>query len=157
MEFKINEEKENSLFNRKEIKGILKSEIAPKRSDVLKLIAEKLNTPEEGIKIKGIFGRFGSHEFRFEANIYPTKKEKDEVEFKKKKEKEYENRLIQQEESKDESQDENKGSEEVSKQESKSEDNESKSDQPEQEKSEEKIVEENKKDDNKEKGEPDKE
>ena len=91
MELKINEERENLLFNRKEIKGYIKSEISPSRVEVSKLLSEKFSVPAENIKIKGINGKFGTRIFDIEANIYSSKKDKDEIELKKKKEKTTEN------------------------------------------------------------------
>ncbi|MFH1310895.1 MAG: hypothetical protein ABIH65_00635 [Nanoarchaeota archaeon] len=91
MELKINEERENLLFNRKEIKGYIKSEISPSRVEVSKLLSEKFSVPAENIKIKGINGKFGTRIFDIEANIYSSQKDKDEIELKKKKEKTTEN------------------------------------------------------------------
>ncbi len=85
MELKITEEKENELFNRKEIKGVVESKVTPSRQDVAKLLAEKFSVPSENIKIKGITGKFGTRIFDIEANIYSSKEEKDSIELKKKK------------------------------------------------------------------------
>lgn len=163
MEMKINEEKKNALFNRKEVKGVVKSDVAPSRPEVLKSLSEKLKAPEENIKIKGIHGSFGSHEFKVKANIYSSKEEKDKIEFKKKKEEELEkaatspeadsegNRAPEKQEPKTESKPESKPEE-------KDENTEGKSDQPEQEKSEDKDKEEGHEEKQKEdeKGEPEK-
>ena len=86
MELEITQEKENGLFDRKEIQGLISAEIAPKREDVLKVLAERFSVPIEVIKIKGIHGKFGLQEFKLEANIYKSKEDKDQVEIKKKKE-----------------------------------------------------------------------
>ena len=86
IELEITQEKENGLFDRIEVSGILKSEVAPKREDVLKVLAEKFSVPQETIKINGIYGRFGLQEFKLEASIYNSKEEKDKLEIKKKKE-----------------------------------------------------------------------
>jgi len=86
MTLKILEEKHNSLFRRKEIKAALESETTPSRSHVLELLSKKFETPKENIKIKGIKGNFGIKNFSIEANIYPSKEEKEMVELKKKKE-----------------------------------------------------------------------
>ncbi len=86
-EFKIIEEKENPLFNRKEIKGSVESEIAPSRAETLEILSKKFNVPRENIKIKKILGKFGSNVFDIEANIYSSEQDKDSIELKKKKEK----------------------------------------------------------------------
>ena len=85
MELKITTEKENALFNRKEITGTMDSEITPSRADTLKSLSEKFKVPEGNIKIKGINGKFGSKTFRIEANIYSSEEDKDKAELKKKK------------------------------------------------------------------------
>ena len=90
MGLKITEEKENALFNRKEIKGFIDSEVVPSRTETSKILAEKFKVPWENIKIKKIIGKFGSKTFSVEANIYSSKQDKDSIELKKKKEKESE-------------------------------------------------------------------
>ena len=87
MELKITEEKENALFNRKEIKGFIDSEVVPSRIETSKILSEKFKVPWENIKIKKIVGKFGSKTFSVEANIYSSKQDKDSIELKKKKEK----------------------------------------------------------------------
>ncbi len=86
MEIKITEEKENALFNRKEIKGFIDSEIVPSRAETSKILSEKFKIPLENIKIKKIVGKFGSKTFSVETNIYASKEDKDSIELKKKKE-----------------------------------------------------------------------
>ena len=85
--FKIIKEKENPLFNRKEIKASVEAESTPSRADIEKLISEKLSTQIENIKIKKISGKFGSKTFTIIANIYASEKDKDSVEPKTKKQK----------------------------------------------------------------------
>jgi len=86
MTLKITEEKENALFNRKEIKGFIDSEVVPSRIETSKILSEKFKVPWENIKIKKIVGKFGSKTFSVEANIYSSKQDKDSIELKKKKE-----------------------------------------------------------------------
>lgn len=93
MELKINEEKENALFGRKEVKGHVKSDISPSRAEISRLLSEKFTMPAENIKIKEIKGKFGTKIFNIEANIYSSKKDKDEIELKKKKETGTENKI----------------------------------------------------------------
>lgn len=86
-ELKILEEKENALFNRKEIKGSIESEIVPSRAETIEILSKKFKVPLENIKIKKIIGKFGSKTFSIEANIYSSEQDKDSIELKKKKEK----------------------------------------------------------------------
>ena len=85
--FKILEKKENSLFNRKEIKLSVDAEVTPSNSEEEKFISEKFSIPIENIKIKKISGRFGSKNFTIVVNIYNSKEHK-ELESKNKKSKE---------------------------------------------------------------------
>lgn len=93
MKFNLVQEKQNPLFNRKEVQGTIDSESTPSREGVLSSLSESLGVPKENIKIKGIHGSFGSKSFKVEANIYSSAEEKDSIEFKKKKEKDYEAKL----------------------------------------------------------------
>ena len=88
--FNIIQEKENNLFNRKEIQFQITSVVTPKGSEVETLISEKFSSPKENIKVKKIAGGFGSRDFKISANIYKTKEDKEKTEFKSKKEKEAE-------------------------------------------------------------------
>jgi len=90
MELKILEEKNNDLFDRREIKSVVEAEITPSRKEILDVLAEKYKVPRENIKIKGIRGKFGSKTFAVEANIYSSKETREKVELKKKKEQESE-------------------------------------------------------------------
>jgi ribosomal protein S24E len=86
MEIKDIKENKNLVFDRRELQAKLISEIAPSNKEVIAFLSKKLSAPEEGIKIKGIYGKFGSNEFKVEANIYKSKVEKDKIERKTKKE-----------------------------------------------------------------------
>ncbi len=83
--FKILQEKENPLFNRREIQVNVESEVTPSHLDTEKLISEKFSTPIENIKIKKILGRFGSKTFTIIAHIYASKEDKKNIEKKSKK------------------------------------------------------------------------
>ncbi len=72
-DFKILEEKENPLFNRKEIKASIEATVTPSHADVKKLICEKFSSQIEKIKIKKISGKFGSRTSIITANIYDSK------------------------------------------------------------------------------------
>jgi ribosomal protein S24E len=93
--FKILKEKENPLFNRKEIQASVEAEITPTNVDVKKLISEKFSAQIENIKIKNILGRFGSKTFTITANIYSSKEDKDNIEPKSKKEAEAEKKIAE--------------------------------------------------------------
>jgi ribosomal protein S24E len=80
------QQKENQLFNRKEIQINLESEITPTHQYVEKLISEKFSTSPENINIKNILGRFGSKTFTINADVYSSKKDKENAEHKSKKE-----------------------------------------------------------------------
>lgn len=90
MEIEITEQKENALFNRKEIKAKIKSESTPSKDEVKKIIAEKLSSPEDGIRIMYIKGKFGVKEFEVSAHVYDSKEQRDATEKMSKKEQEAE-------------------------------------------------------------------
>jgi len=84
--FKVIEEKENPLFNRKEIQFDVEAKITPNRTEIGKLISEKFSTQIENIKIKKIHGKFGSNNFNITTFIYKSEEDKNKLEIKKKKE-----------------------------------------------------------------------
>ena len=96
--FNILQEKENTLFKRKEIQASVEAEITPNHTDVKKLLSEKFSTKIENIKIKKISGKFGSKTFTIIANIYDSEEDKDKVESKSKKEEAEAKTLLQKEE-----------------------------------------------------------
>lgn len=79
---KLINEKENPLFNRREIILGIKTEKTPSKAEAEKLISEKFSTNSENIKVKTIEGRFGSKEFKITANIYKSPKDKEDIEIK---------------------------------------------------------------------------
>ena len=83
--FKLIEEKENPLFNRKEIVFELNAKVTPSREEVGKLILEKFSTQIENVKIKKIHGTFGSNNFNVVTFIYKSEQDKNNVERKRKK------------------------------------------------------------------------
>lgn len=85
--FKIIEEKDNKLFNRKEIRASIEADITPNNTDIEKIISKKFSIQPENIKIKKIKGSFGSNNFIISANIYNSKKDKESIEGKSKGEK----------------------------------------------------------------------
>ncbi len=97
MQKKILEEKENPLFNRKEIKIEIESDVTPSYTEVKKLIAEEFKTDADRIKINKIEGRFGIKKFTIFANIYNSKEDKDNFEIKTKKQRETEKKAAEEE------------------------------------------------------------
>lgn len=91
MEIKNIEKRENPLFDREEIEILVEANITPKNSEAEKLVSEKFSAPIENIKIKKIFGKFGSNKFTITANIYASKEDKDKIEPKTKTEKKKKN------------------------------------------------------------------
>ena len=89
----ITEEKQNPLFDRKEVVVTVENESAPSKKDVLEILAKQFSVEESAIKLKNISSKFGSSVFTIYANIYPSKDEKEKVEYKTKKEKEEEKKL----------------------------------------------------------------
>lgn len=87
MKIQIIDEKNNPLFNRKEVILEIESEITPSHTEVGKIVSEKFKTSSENFKIKKIHSRFGSKVFKISANIYSSKEEKENIEAKTKKEK----------------------------------------------------------------------
>jgi len=81
------EDKPNSLFNRREIKIIVKAEKNPSFQEVRKLIAEQCKANEEVIEVYGIKGKFGRDTFLISASIYKTKEDKEKFEKKQEKKK----------------------------------------------------------------------
>lgn len=84
MEFKIIIDTQNPLFNRREIEGEVHAEVTPSRAEVAQILAKKFSADIETIKIRTIKGRFGSKTFVVVANIYASKKDKDKIEAKSK-------------------------------------------------------------------------
>ncbi len=85
-ELKIIQERENPLFNRKEVVIEIETNITPSKEEAEKLISEKFSVPVENIKIKKVLGKFGLSLFTIEAFIYSSKENKEKMEPKEKKE-----------------------------------------------------------------------
>jgi len=79
-------EKENKLFNRKEIVMLVENNSVPKNSEALTEVAKKFSVSEDAVKILGIYGKFGVRDFEIKANVYHSKQEKEKTERKTKKE-----------------------------------------------------------------------
>jgi ribosomal protein S24E len=85
---KIIQQKENPLFQRQEVKIIVKANSNPSFSDAEKIISETFKTTPENIKILGINGKFGRDSFLITSNVYKTQEDKNKTEKKPKKKKE---------------------------------------------------------------------
>ena len=86
MELKIISEKENALFNRKEIVAEVETEVTPSHTEIKKILSEKFSAPSENIRIQKIEGKFGVKIFTISANIYSSKEDLQKIEHFSKKE-----------------------------------------------------------------------
>jgi len=84
---KMLKQRENPLFNRKEVEIIIETNVAPKISEAEAFIAKEFSSHADNVKIKKVKGRFGSNNFIITANIYDSKEDKEKIEPKSKKEK----------------------------------------------------------------------
>jgi len=74
------QEKNNPMFNRKEVTlNLTEVNFPPKKDEAAKIVAEKLSVPEEAVHIEKIAGKFGTNDFIITAEIYSSKEEKDRV------------------------------------------------------------------------------
>ncbi|MFW5846536.1 MAG: hypothetical protein ACOCUU_00100 [Nanoarchaeota archaeon] len=94
------QEKENPLFNRKEIIANIKTEASLSNSEASEIISKKTSNPIENIKIRQILGNFGKPEFKVIAEIYKTKEDKEKYVKKTKQEIEAEKKAAKEEEEK---------------------------------------------------------
>lgn len=95
MELKNIKETKNLVFDRKEVEATIVSESSPSNKEAAALISKKLSVPEEAVKIKGIYGRFGIKEFKVKANVYKSGEGKSNIERKTKKEIEGEKKEVE--------------------------------------------------------------
>lgn len=86
MKYDITSEKQNLLFDRKEVVATVVSEATPRKADVVEELAKKYKVDGNAILIKKVGTSFGSQKFPVKAHIYKTKEERDKVEFRSKKE-----------------------------------------------------------------------
>ena len=63
------EDKENFLFNRKEVKIIVKSEKNPSYDEALNLLVQEFKAEKENIVLKEVKGKFGTNTFLISAGI----------------------------------------------------------------------------------------
>ena len=86
MALTILKQKENPLFNRKEIEVVFESSVPPKMNEAEEILSKEFSSSPENIKVKKISGKFGSTNFLISANIYDSKENKEKIEIKSKKE-----------------------------------------------------------------------
>jgi len=84
MNLKILQDKDNKLFNRKEVKGLVEADSNPKKQEAEKIISETFSKPVENIALKKIQGKFGRKTFLISANVYDSPEDKNKTEPKKK-------------------------------------------------------------------------
>jgi len=77
---KIIQENENTLYKRKEIKATVEAKVTPSNKEVEDMLVKKFSSQPENIVIKGIYGEFGSKEFKINANIYETAEDRKKIE-----------------------------------------------------------------------------
>ena len=80
MEAKILEEKQNPLFNRKEVKIEIESALPPSKAEATKIVSEKFSSSEDKVKLEKIDSRFGSSKFIIIAKVYGSLEEKERIE-----------------------------------------------------------------------------
>ena len=95
MKIKSKNEIKNPVFDRRELQLVVESEVSPSSKEMITLIAKEFSAPEDAVKLKGIYGSFGSREFKVGANVYPSKEAKDDIERRTKKEIENEKKEIE--------------------------------------------------------------
>ncbi|MBD3248599.1 hypothetical protein GF336_00960 [Candidatus Woesearchaeota archaeon] len=91
MAFDIKDQTENNLLSRKEIIAEMIFEgPTPSKQDVAKKIAESLKSDAENIVVKHIYTEFGKPKASILAYVYNSKKDREEIETKHKKQREKE-------------------------------------------------------------------
>ena len=73
-------QKENPLFNRKEVELNVEANVSPKISEAEEAVAKEFSVNQENVKIKKVNGKFGSNKFLITANIYSSKEDKEKTE-----------------------------------------------------------------------------
>jgi ribosomal protein S24E len=81
-------QRENPVFNRKEVELNAESNLTPTINEAENLVAEKFSVNQENVKIKKIKGKFGSDNFIISAHVYSSKEDREKAETIKKEKKE---------------------------------------------------------------------
>jgi ribosomal protein S24E len=94
MEFKIIQEKENSLLNRKEFTYEVKEEIIPSKETVKEELSKKYGFEKDLIEVLKISGKFGVKVFEVVAQVYHNKEEMNRTVLKSKKQRDAEAKAL---------------------------------------------------------------
>jgi len=73
MSLKVVNERENTLFSRKEVKFVFESDKIPSKSEAKKMIGDYYSTDSELVRIDNIKGTFGANIITLIADIYDSK------------------------------------------------------------------------------------
>ena len=84
----IVEDKENFLFNRKEVKIIVQAEKNPSYEEASDMISKQFKSEKDNVVIREVKGKFGRNTFLISASVYKTKQDKERFEPKKEEKKE---------------------------------------------------------------------
>ncbi len=90
MEFKLLEEKENPLFNRREMKFEIKEKVIPSKETVKEELAKKYSVDKELVQVMDISGKFGVQIFKVTTHIYKDKEDMNKTILKSKKQRDAE-------------------------------------------------------------------
>jgi len=90
MEFKVTSQKQNPLFKRKEILGVISHPVSPSYKEMLEAFSLEFKVPQEQLNILSIKGKFGTNDFLFSLDIYDTLEAKNQYEIKTKKQRKLE-------------------------------------------------------------------
>ena len=93
LELKNIQENKNPLFNRKEVKADVETDITPNRGEVLIALSKKFSCSEDVINLIRIDSNFGTKIFTIVADIYGSKEAKEAIAVKRKKELEAEKKV----------------------------------------------------------------
>ena len=79
----ILQDKDNFLFNRKEIKLIVEAEKSPSFEEASEVVSKEFKAEKDNILVKEVRGKFGRNTFLISAFVYKTKEDKEKFEPKK--------------------------------------------------------------------------
>ena len=94
MEFKIIQEKENSLLNRKELVYEINEEVIPSKDSVKEELAKKYGFEKDLIEVLKISGKFGVKIFEVIVQVYHNKEEMNKTILKSKKQRDAEAKAL---------------------------------------------------------------
>ncbi len=94
MEFKVLEDKENLLFDRREMKLEISEKVIPSKEAVKEELAKKYSVDKDLINILDISGKFGVRIFTILVQIYKNKEEMNKIVLKSKKQRDAEAKAL---------------------------------------------------------------